>query len=132
MPDSMRLVRTLWYVPPLALAWRAWARIKARYYYPSYFYNVRVLVPEIVFVEGHRFRPSESDEDDEHEPERIDVFQGIQGQSPEIASSIVSASVCHVRMGEFVDGETDDDGRKHLNRGEQIEIVEHGYKRQTK
>ncbi|MFN7162941.1 MAG: heparinase II/III family protein [Pseudomonadota bacterium] len=30
--DVLRLLRTLWYVPPQALAWRLWARLKRQYY----------------------------------------------------------------------------------------------------
>ncbi len=42
MKNLGRLLRTLWYVPPQAVLWRLWARLRRRYY-TSPFYNLRAL-----------------------------------------------------------------------------------------
>lgn len=45
MQNFLRLLRTLWYVPPAALGWRIWARAK-RGYYQSPFYNLSQVVAD--------------------------------------------------------------------------------------
>ncbi len=43
MQKFLRLLRTLWYIPPQALLWRLWARLKVRYYQLP-LYNLKAVV----------------------------------------------------------------------------------------